>query len=285
MSGDWIKMRGNLWDDPRISRICDLCDCTEATAVGGLYWLWATADQHTEDGCMPGLTLRQIDRKTGIQGFGQALCDIGWLHDDLNGVVLTHFHEHNGESAKKRCQTAKRVAKFKAGNAGVTQIALPNKHEGVTGALPREEKRREEEHTSTSDEVDRPLPGEGDRPLLALASTEVKGKTVPDCPHGQILSLWAEVLPQHLPSMWRGTRADHLRARWREVATEKRWATERDGLAWFRKLFGYVGESQFLTGRSNTPYGKRPFVIELEWLVNPTNWAKVVEGKYHQEAA
>jgi hypothetical protein len=26
-------------------------------------------------------------------------------------------------------------------------------------------------------------------------------------------------------------------------------------------------------------------VIELEWLVNAANWAKVLEGKYHEEMA
>ena len=77
MAGDWIKMRGNLWDDPRVARLCDLTDCGEAQVIGGLYWLWATADQHTDCGVMYGLSLRQIDRKTGVQGLGDALVAVG----------------------------------------------------------------------------------------------------------------------------------------------------------------------------------------------------------------
>lgn len=165
MAGDWIKMRGNLWDDPRVSKLCDLCDCAEAQIVGGLYWLWATADQHTEDGIMPGLTLRQIDRKTGIQGFGEALCAIGWLADHPEGVRIVNFEEHNGSSAKKRAVTAKRVANHRAGNsdetqqdengnAQVTHTALQNEHTSVSRALAREreekEKKREEKDTSSS---------------------------------------------------------------------------------------------------------------------------------------
>lgn len=112
---------------------------------------------------------------------------------------------------------------------------------------------------------------------------------LPDCPHREVLALWAEVLPampQHIPSQWKGARADHLRARWRETAAEKGWRDKAQGMTYLRKLFAYVGQSAFLTGqvRAREP-GKRPFVIELEWLVNPTNWAKVIEGKYHQEAA
>lgn len=113
MAGDWIKMRGNLWDDPRVARICDMTDSGEAAVVGALYWLWSTADQHTEDGCMPGLTLRQIDRKTGLQGFGAALVAIGWLVDDPQGVVIQGFEEHNGTSAKRRATDAQRKATFR----------------------------------------------------------------------------------------------------------------------------------------------------------------------------
>jgi len=143
MSGDWIKMRGNLWDDPRIGRICDLAGVKEATAIGALYWLWATADQHTSDGCMPGLSTQQIDRKTGVKGFAAALVDVGWLTDDPQGVVICHFEEHNGASAKKRAQTAKRVANSRSGNADETQNLESGNAQSVTPALAREEKEKE----------------------------------------------------------------------------------------------------------------------------------------------
>jgi hypothetical protein len=145
MAGDWIKMRGNLWDDPRVARLCDLTDQQEAMVIGGLYWLWATADQHSEDGVMPGLTLRQIDRKTGVKGMAEALIAIGWLADHPEGVHIIRFEEHNGASAKKRAVTAKRVANHRAGNDDVTPEALQNEHASVTGALAREREEKEKE--------------------------------------------------------------------------------------------------------------------------------------------
>ena len=81
MAGDWIKMRNNLWDDPRISQICDSTGASEATVIGGLYWLWSAADEHTEDGFMPGLSVAGIDRKTGIKGLGSSLVEIEWIQD------------------------------------------------------------------------------------------------------------------------------------------------------------------------------------------------------------
>ena len=138
---------------------------------------------------------------------------------------------------------------------------------------------------ATSDEVARRQAG--DRPPLALVEPKRTGP--PDCPHVEILALWAEVLPalpKHEVEQWRGARADHLRARWREAAAAKRWQAPAEGLAYFRKLFGYVGQSRFLTGRVQPrDASKPPFVITLAWLVKPENWAKTVEGTYHEDTA
>jgi len=144
MAADWIKMRGNLWDDPRIARLCDLTSCGEAQVIGGLYWLWATADQHTVDGIMPGLSTRQIDRKTGVPGLGQALADIGWIADHPEGIRIVNFEDHNGASAKKRAQTAKRVANHRVGNAHETQDDECRNAGSVTSALAREREEKEE---------------------------------------------------------------------------------------------------------------------------------------------
>lgn len=148
MAGDWIKMRSNLWDDPRIACLVEITDSTEAAVIGGLYWLWATADQHSEDGVMPGMTPRTIDRKTAVPGLGAALVTIGWIEDHPEGLHIVRFDEHNGTSAKKRAVTAKRVANHR-GNADVTPEALQEDESGVTGALARERVREEEEKNKT----------------------------------------------------------------------------------------------------------------------------------------
>lgn len=158
MAGDWIKMRGNLWDDPRVSKLCDLTDCGESQIVGGLYWLWATADQHTEDGVMPGLTLRQIDRKTGIVGFGAALCDIGWLADHPEGVRIIKFEEHNGESAKRRSSDAQRKANVRKVSDKLRTDDGQNADELRRIAELEKEKEKEKRRGEGKEEKQKPAP-------------------------------------------------------------------------------------------------------------------------------
>jgi hypothetical protein len=155
MAGEWIKVRTNLWDDPRIGQLCEITDQSEAAVIGGLYWLWATADEHSADGLLHGMTTRTIDRKTGVAGLGKALVTIGWLVESADGVTVARFDEHNGASAKQRAQTAKRVSNHKA-NAKVTQPALPESDDTVTDALPREDKNKEQLP---------PIPPEGGNPV------------------------------------------------------------------------------------------------------------------------
>lgn len=144
-----------------------------------------------------------------------------------------------------------------------------------------------------------PIPA-GLRPATAPASPDSAGnvdltghqlnghapKTVPDCPHKEILELWAKELPelaQHDPALWpESARAENLRARWRATAKLKGWTTKEDGLAYFAKLFRWCRASDFLMGRTSSGNSRRPFRFELAWLVNATNWTKVHEGRFNE---
>ncbi|MCW0413502.1 phage replisome organizer N-terminal domain-containing protein [Xanthomonas sacchari] len=156
MAADWIKMRSNLWDDPRVAAIVDATDSSEAAVIGALYWLWAMADQHTEDGYLPGLSLRQIDRKTGVAGFAEALKELGWISVSADGgITIANFTDHNGASAKKRAQTARRVASFKSGNAQSNEFCETGNAPSVTESgnerdLEKEKEKEEDQKLSSS---------------------------------------------------------------------------------------------------------------------------------------
>jgi hypothetical protein len=124
MAGDWIKMRGNLWDDPRVARICDETNKREAEVIGGLYWLWSMADEQSEDGNLIGLSLATIDRKTGIKTFGAALLKVGWILEITDGLKIARFEEHNGSSAKRRAQMAKASSNYRASSSNRHQSTM-----------------------------------------------------------------------------------------------------------------------------------------------------------------
>lgn len=92
----------------------------------------------------------------------------------------------------------------------------------------------------------------------------------PSCQHEKIIELYHEILPT-MPAVrvWTEVRKKKLAARWRE--DEK-----RQDLDFWQRFFTYVSKSDFLCGRT-----EKPFNCDLEWLVNASNFVKVIEGKYH----
>jgi hypothetical protein len=159
MAGDWIKMRSNLWDDPRVAKLADLTSASEAEIIGGLYWLWATADQHSEDGILVGLTVKTIDRKTGIDAFGNSLISIGWLENTPEGVRIVRFSEHNGQSAKRRCGEARRkISAYHADKKRKESGQAAEKKQKSCGS--REREREEKENKNLKPKSPYPSKGE-----------------------------------------------------------------------------------------------------------------------------
>lgn len=141
MAGEWIKFDSSLpekpetlavtvqmgWDDPDLT-------------VGKLMRLFRWFDQHTTDGNARGVTPALLDRVLGVTGFTVCVASVGWISVTDDGVALANFDRHNGATAKSRAQGAKRAANHRNNAVSNAESNAP----GVTEALPREEKRREE---------------------------------------------------------------------------------------------------------------------------------------------
>lgn len=98
------------------------------------------------------------------------------------------------------------------------------------------------------------------------------GKTAP-CPHHEIIALYHSILPE-LPAIREWTRS-------RQATLRNCWTSkpERQDLAWWREFFEEVSKSDFLMGRVKT------WKADLEWLVKPRNFPKVLEGRYTNNSA
>jgi len=171
-----------------------------------------------------------------------------------------------------------RVAKFRAKKKAEGGSSDGNGQGNATGnadeTLQKHESNGLEEDTDTEDEE---------------ANASLSTSELPDCPHGEIIDLFAKhlpTLPQPKAELWTGQRAKHLRARWAWVLTAKKtkgdqagrpYATDKaSALKWFARYFTYVAEKcPHLTGLND-----RAWTADLAWLSKADNFAKVLQGNY-----
>lgn len=143
----WIKIETHTPDKPEIYAIAELLNITPDDAFGKCFRVWAWFDAHTTNGKTNGASVSPalINRVAGVSGFAEAIVSTGWMIAEANGLTISNFDAHNGETAKKRGLTAKRVANHTNNTNGKTNAP------SVSDALAREEKRREERTTLSSD--------------------------------------------------------------------------------------------------------------------------------------
>jgi uncharacterized protein YdaU (DUF1376 family) len=181
------------------------------------------------------------------------LSDDGWINDRANKEIK-HFHSKIDQASRAGKASAERRM-----SARSTDVQLTNNQEPITN--------------NQLKTYICPPDGEPDPP-----------KKLPGCDHKAVIELYHQNLPtMRRVEVWNETRAGYLRQRWREVAAElaqEKNITASDVLAWWGEFFKSVGKSRFLTGRVNSKDG-RAFIADLEWILKPSNFAKIVEGKYH----
>jgi uncharacterized protein YdaU (DUF1376 family) len=129
-----------------------------------------------------------------------------------------------------------------------------------------------------------PSPSPLSLPINKEANASMSEPRFPTCPQEEILSLWKKHLP-HLaqPRIWEGNRKAMLRQRWVQAGKPSTFSPEgyktvSDGLEWWSEFFAYIANDTKLArgfesqGRTWTP--------DLEWIVNATNFQKIIDGKY-----
>lgn len=143
----WIKFEHETLDKQEMSQIAALLDIDIDSAVGKCLRLWVWADQQSVDGDALSVTQAFIDRITFQPGFAKALLSVGWLDGRDGRYSIPNFDRHNGETAKKRAQTAKRMA------AKRNKCDAKSDATSVTNGAPRERERERNIHTPTQEEV------------------------------------------------------------------------------------------------------------------------------------
>ncbi len=100
----------------------------------------------------------------------------------------------------------------------------------------------------------------------------LKSQRGSQCPHQNIIELYHEKLPEApIVTTWPESLQKFTRARWQTKG--------QDSIEFWEKYFDYVSHSKWLTGQV------KDWCADLEWLVRPTNFNKVLNGRYHRNMA
>jgi uncharacterized protein YdaU (DUF1376 family) len=199
-----------------------------------------------------GMRDHETEVKTVLEEFFN-LSDDGWINHRADKEIK-HFHSKIDQASRAGKASAERRM-----SARSTDVHLTNNQE-----------------PTTNNQL---------KPSICPPDGELdSAKKLPGCDHKAVIELYHQNLPtMRRVEVWNETRAGYLRQRWREVAAELAQAqdiTASDVLNWWGEFFQSVGKSRFLTGKVNSKDG-RAFVADLEWILKPSNFAKIVEGKYH----
>lgn len=246
MAGEWVKMRTNLLDDPRVVAMATALEQPETFIVGCLFALWSMADNHSETGALPRLTARAIDRRVGLSGFSLAASSVGWLELNDTGATIPRFHEHNGASAKARATTARRVLKHRdlsdCNGATVTDSDM-----SVTSPLTRRREEKKEKKRGEEEEN-------------AASPSPPPGPT-----QDQFLESWNAVSAFTACRGMTGDRLRHFQARSRDRDWSENW----------REALAKAAQSPFCLGQND-----RGWRATVDWFLRPGTVTKILEGAY-----
>jgi uncharacterized protein YdaU (DUF1376 family) len=123
-------------------------------------------------------------------------------------------------------------------------------------------------------------------PYIKEGKPSLSGSAFPPCPQKELLSLWRKNLP-HLtqPRSWEGSRQANMKQRWIQAGKPSDYSPEgyktvEEGLKWWDSFFAYIANDTSLArGFEGNGRTWRP---DLEWVVNATNFQKIIDGKYNK---
>ena len=171
MAEDWIKMRTDLYRDPKVCLMADLLmaadgalakyvnqmcqrhmtvtrNVTRNVTVGALVSVWGVmrhrGKRRDADLVCSGVTVAVVDDIADLPGFGDAMVAAGWLVDTDEGIEFPNFFgDYNvAPGASEKGGSAERMRRFRERNKPKSD-GESDASRDVT-VTHREEKRREE---------------------------------------------------------------------------------------------------------------------------------------------
>lgn len=215
----WIKLDSSTPDKPEIHAMADMLGIAPEHVLGGLIRVWIWADQQTENGDAISVTRALANRVSMVTRFSDAMVKVGWLVEKNGVLSFPNFDRHNGETAKKRAQNAKRNARFRA-NAPVTQTASPDKSKRREEKSPyREPRTHESTHTQDGEKTPEPSAVHQAPPTVEIVVNAGQMMMIPEA----FCREWHETLTAQ---GWMDNNGRPCAFRWRNLL-KRYWETEK----------------------------------------------------------
>jgi hypothetical protein len=251
-------------DKPEVVHIAGALGIDQDAVTGKLIRLWMWADQQSLDGCGLCVTEAFIDRLVFCAGFADAMRNVGWILGRDGLLEFPNFSRHNGQTAKQRSESARRMAKSRQANKGLNADVAEKPQQ-----KPQLEKRREEKSSLSKLKEGGYSPiGEADE-ADGLKLDPEKPSSKPVAFEKGLLTLWNSQLGFQQCRTISSGRMTALRARLREPWWRDHW---EEGIK-------VASRSAFLTGRKASG-DRTPFRANMDWFLRPDTLTKIIEGNY-----
>jgi hypothetical protein len=252
MAGDWIPISNDLPDEVEVLQIARALGIEPETVCGHLLRVWGWLDRHVSvsrderDIChAAGVTKVQFDRIAQRDGFADAMASAGWLKVTTTGVEFPNVQRWLMQSSKARLLATRRQEKHR-----------------------RKMSRAERDSSVTSSVTNRTVQENKNTPCKSPAGG--RSNSLDTRPHLEIFNRLARA--QGLPSirMIGSARARKLKARIDETGA-------KDAGGFWAPIAKAVSE--------RSTWAREQSFLTFDWLMSPTNLAKLLEGNYKGKAS
>ena len=259
----WIRVPADLARQPRTMRAANQMRWGRDQVVGFIVSLWSWAVEFSDDGNVGDYLPAFVDGGDNDSlcdtRIGEVLADVGFLDIRDGQYYLTDWQFLTAEKISARNEKDRQhqyyLARRQQKNTDSTDGQQKINVESTPNQCPiEEEEEGEEENNKRTLQNAEPDPAQ-------------------NVPFSTIVNIFHNSCPG-LAKVQKMTDA-------RKKAIRARWTQDAHGsLEWFRELFSAVNRSAFLAGTNG-----RGWRADFDWILQPRNAARIMEGVYDNRAA
>jgi len=109
----WLPIDFDTPDKHEVVALASRLKRDTSECFGRVVMVWIWVQKNTPDGVIPNGTLAMVDHAARLDGFGQAMVDVGWCIIDGTQLVFPKWDRYNEQNAKRRMANTERQRKLR----------------------------------------------------------------------------------------------------------------------------------------------------------------------------